>query len=60
MKYREREVYLHDFVTLIAVIGHFLSRQLFDKDPRYPFTGGRPGPLVPTVCEDATVFLGLY
>jgi hypothetical protein len=59
MKYRERDVYLHEFVTPIEATGHFLSRQLYDKALRYPFTGGRPSPLDPTVCEDAIVFLGL-
>jgi hypothetical protein len=59
MKYREREVYLHEFVTPIEVSGHFLSRQKYDKAPRYSFTGGRPRSLLPTVFEDATV-LGLF
>jgi len=33
MKYREREVYLHEFVTPIEVGGNFLSRQLYDRAP---------------------------
>jgi len=33
MKYREREVYLHEFVTPIEVSSDFLSRKLNDKAP---------------------------
>jgi hypothetical protein len=33
MKYREKEFYIHEFLTPVEVSGHFLSLQLYEKAP---------------------------